>query len=61
MRIVKHDLDLRDRFKVVVDHDAEPSDLDAALAKFLVDFYLDEQSGSGSGSVDLTPEQKGKP
>jgi len=30
------DPDLLSRFEVVVDHDAEPSDLDEALAEFLL-------------------------
>ena len=30
------DLDLLDRFEVVVDQDAEPVDLDEALAEFLL-------------------------
>jgi hypothetical protein len=38
VQVVSADLDLAllDRFEVVVDHDAEPADLDEALAEFLL-------------------------
>lgn len=36
MQVVSADIDLLDRFEVVVDQDAEPVDWDEALAEFLL-------------------------
>ena len=55
MRAVSSDPDYLDRFKVVIDPDAEPVDWDEALAEFLL--RLVEQRGTDRFSPALVAKQ----
>ena len=54
----KTDLDLLDQFAVVVDQDAEPVDLDEAVAEFLFKIVSQRRS---AGSPAATPNSPKKP
>ena len=43
------DIDLTDRFEIVVDPDAEPVDFDEALAEFLLSYVRSERGRSEQG------------
>ena len=47
------DVDLTDRFEIVVDPDAEPVDLDEALAEFLLSYVRSERGSSEQGAEGL--------
>ncbi len=47
------DVDLTDRFEVVVDPGAEPVDLDEALAEFLLSYVRSERGSSERGAEGL--------
>jgi hypothetical protein len=47
------DLDFLDRFEVVVDSDAEPADLDEALAAFLLEI-VSKRHSAGTPAAELS-------
>lgn len=53
MQVAPAELDL-DRFDLVVDPDAEPADLDAVLARFLLNFVRNRSSSAAvlAGGMD---------
>ncbi len=51
-QIASADLDLLDRFEVIVDPNAEPADLDEALASFLLNDVRRRQSSAETSPTD---------
>ncbi len=52
MCVVTHEPDLLDLFEIVVDPDAEPTDLDEALAEFLLRYMRRNRSSVASSTAD---------
>lgn len=52
MQVAEQPADLLDRFDILVDPDAEPADLDEALAEFLLTFVRNQSTPAGSSTAD---------